>query len=119
MQSVRPGLSNVNGILADCAGILFSFFPLAGEARPKDPIAYIAECFTSGQVPDTTEFQGSQHGQSLSAYIAEHQVVALVQQAVGVCAAAQPPPENPLLTVGQYLQERHVRAPKSNNTPHF
>ena len=76
----------------------------AGTARPEDPVAFIAECFLTGEIPDTDGMPGAEAEQPLGAYITEHRVVELVQQAVGICAAAQPPPENPLLVVGQHLR---------------
>lgn len=69
-------------------------------------MSFIAECFVSGSVPDTGASR-LESEQSLSAYLGQHQVVAIVQQAVGACAAAQPAPENPLQFVGQYIQDRH------------
>jgi hypothetical protein len=79
----------------------------AGESRPDDPVAFIAGCFVSGEVPEAAAARNDSE-QSLSAYLGEHQVVAIVQQAVGACAAAQPAPENPLQFVGEYIQDRHV-----------
>ena len=70
-------------------------------------MAFIASCFASGSVPEATA-ASPRWEQSLSAYLGEHQVVAIVQQAVGACAAAQPAPENPLQFVGEYIQDRHV-----------
>ena len=78
-----------------------------GESRPEDPVAFIAECFVSGTVPEVAADR-QESDQSLSAYLVQHQVVAIVQQAVGACAAAQPAPENPLQFVGEYIQDRHV-----------
>ena len=71
-------------------------------------MAFIAECFVSGSVPEVAADR-QESDQSLSAYLGQHQVVAIVQQAVGACAAAQPAPENPLKFVGEYIQDRHVR----------
>ncbi len=71
-------------------------------------MAFIAGCFVSGTVPEVAADR-QESDQSLSAYLGQHQVVAIVQQAVGACAAAQPAPENPLQFVGEYIQDRHVR----------
>ena len=60
-----------------------------GETRPDDPVAFIAEAFAAGHIPDGAE-GGPRTELSLSAYLAAHQVVAIVQQAVGACAAEPP-----------------------------
>ena len=93
--------------LLRCVSTLVWLSRNAGESRPDDPVAFIAGCFVSGAVPEVVADRRESE-QSLSAYLGQHQVVAIVQQAVGACAAAQPAPENPLQFVGEYIQDRHV-----------
>lgn len=41
-------------------------FSWAGEARPADPVAFIAECFITGQVPPTDAGGAATSEQTLS-----------------------------------------------------
>ena len=75
-----------------------------GEIRPDDPIAFIAKCFIDGEVPDSAA-SGVVHEESLAGYLGRFQVVTIVQQAVGACAAIVPPTAEPLKFVGEYLQD--------------
>eukprot|EP01050_Picozoa_sp_SAG11_P000523 SAG11_NODE_17_length_26125_cov_45.892723_3_plen_150_part_00 len=75
-----------------------------GESRPEDPIGFIAECFTSGSVP-AVEKSDVAHEESLAGYLGRYQVVTIVQQAVGACAALVPPSAEPLKYVGDCLRD--------------
>ena len=75
-----------------------------GEWRPVDPVEFIAGCFTSGEIPQRGE-GGSNSDISLASYLEQHQVVTIMQRAVGACAAAEPAPDDPLKFVGDYIAE--------------
>lgn len=83
-----------------------------GENRPADPIAFIAKSFIDGSVPSDGG-SGAVHEESLAGYLGRYQVVNIVQQAVGACAAIVPPTEEPLKYVGEYLKDGKAQVSSS------